>query len=656
MRTLWIQVAAVCVFLQVPGCFPACFIAGSVALCGTSTLSRVPPLPPNITHLFLQMNRIRELNATSLAGLEELRELDLGHQLVPLVIRNNAFSGQKHLRRLVLDSNRWLQLEPLAFAGLSGLQDLQLAHCKRDDSILTDGYLEPLSSLQTLNIFANKIKRLQPSMFFANLTNLTNLNLKLNNIDQICEPDLAGFKGKHFKVFNLNSVFPRAMLSNSFDWQKCGNPFRGISFETLDLSSNGFSLSQLKLFFKAIEGTKISHLKLSGHVGRSFSFNNLPDPDSSTFEGLRNSSVLSLDLSKNYVFALHPGVFSPLTEITAIDLSQNRLNQIHKKAFEGLQGHLKTLNLSHNLLGEVYSHTFAHLTNLEVLDLSHNHIGVLGSGSFIELPHLKSLNLSDNSLRQLDFPASLPSLERLELNYNKLIISPSTVNSLIRFASKVKYLNVQDNQLMNLGDVHTFLVELKRLQVLSFGGNTIKWCFINRLAGPNDVEFLDLHGSSLQSIWAQRKCLNLFDSFGNVTSLNLSFNGLRSLPQGVFRGLTSVVQMDLSSNALTYIQPDVLPRSLKSLNLSNNFIASPDPAAFSSLSSLDLSANRFHCDSDLQSFLTWLRQTNVTFLTPVREFKCEFPAGFRNVPLLNYPAGGTAVRASQNTKNKKKTF
>ncbi|XP_037541547.1 toll-like receptor 5 [Nematolebias whitei] len=651
MRTLWIQMVAVCVFLQMPGCFPACIVVGSVARCGLSTLSQVPPLPPSITHLFLEVNRIREINATSLSGLEELQELDLGHQLVPLLIRNNAFIRQKRLRRLVLGSNSRLLLEPLAFAGLSSLQNLQLNNCKRNDSILTDNYLEPLSSLQTLNLFGNHIKKLQPAMFFANMTKLENLNLMLNSIDKICEPDLAGFRGKHFKILNLSSVFPRAMLSHSFDWQKCGNPFRGTSFETLDLSDNGLGPDKLKMFFKAIEGTKISHLKLSGHMGKSFSFDNLPDPDVSTFEGLRNSSVLSLDLSKNFIFALQQGVFSPLSEAAAIDVSQNRVNQIHKNAFEGLQGHLKVLNLSHNLLGEIHSYTFAHLAHLEVLDLSHNHIGVLGSRSFAELPHLKSLHLGDNALRQIGFPASLPSLERLDLNDNKLTASHVVANDLTRFAGSVKHLNVQDNRLTNLGDVNTLWGELKHLRTLFYGGNAIGRCFLNRYVRPNHVKFLDLHSSSLQSIWAERNCLNLFDSFGNVTSLNLSFNGLRSLPRGVFRGLTSVVRMDLSSNSLTYVEPGVLPKTLKSLHLSNNFIASPDPAAFSSLSFLDLSMNGFCCDSNLQNFLTWLKHTNVTFLSPVQELRCAFPAGFHNVPLLHYSAAaGAALHGNERWK------
>lgn len=537
----------------------------------------------------------------------------------------------------MLGFNKGLQLEPKAFVGLSGLQTLHLDYCQLNESILKEDYLEPLSSLESLNLFGNQISRLQPSLFFENMTNLNELNLKLNTIEKICEGDLVSFKGKHFKILNLDSVFFKTMSREGFDWPKCGNPFRGMSFDTLDLSNNGFSVGQLKQFFRAIEGTNISSLKISGHIGKGFSFNNLPDLDHNTFEGLKNSSVLSLDLSKSKIFALQQGVFSQLNEVIVIDVSQNRVNQIHTNAFEGLQGHLKMLNLSHNLLGEVYHYTFASLTNLRVLDLSYNHIGVLGYGSFSGLPNLRALFLRGNSLRDLGFPASLPNLDYLLLNDNKL----SSTWNLRRLAGNIKHLDINDNRLTNLEDVQIFLTQLKNLQYLFYGGNTIRWCTLTTPvsgAGLNKLEVLDLHGSSLQSMWSQGLCLNLFDNLGHVTNLNLSFNALQSLPQGIFKGLTSVVVMDLSSNTLTYLRPDALPQSLKMLYLANNFIGSPDPAAFRSLHYLDLKANRFQCNPNLKSFLSWLKETNVTILSPVEELRCEFPSGLYSVPLLHYSA------------------
>lgn len=143
------------------------------------------------------------------------------------------------------------------------------------------------------------------------------------------------------------------------------------------------------------------------------------------------------------------------------------------------------------------------------------------------------------------------------------------------------------NRLTNLGDVFAFLDWMKCLKVLIYGATQSSGAHLIVL--PFNSKVLDVHGSSLQSIWAQGKCLNQFNNFGNVTSLNLSSYGLRSLPPGIFKGLASVLKMDL----LSYLQPDLLPKSLESLNLSDNFIASPNPDALRSL--LDLSMKRFYC-------------------------------------------------------------
>ncbi|TMS12435.1 Slit-like protein 1 protein [Larimichthys crocea] len=115
MWTLSLQAVVVCVFLQVPGCFPSCIITGSIANCAYQNLRWIPPLPPNITHLYLEMNHIGEINSSSLSGLEELQELDLGAQKVPLVIRNNTFNGQRRLKRLVLNANVGLQSRAKGF-------------------------------------------------------------------------------------------------------------------------------------------------------------------------------------------------------------------------------------------------------------------------------------------------------------------------------------------------------------------------------------------------------------------------------------------------------------------------------------------------------------------------------------------------------------
>ncbi|XP_022068211.2 toll-like receptor 5 [Acanthochromis polyacanthus] len=633
MWLLVLQLLGAGFYLQVATCYRSCILNGQKALCSGQWFYRVPALPSDITHLFLDQNYIRELSSASLRDFAELQHLDLGNQKVKLIIRNDAFLQQRNLTYLVLGSNTGLQLDPRAFAGLNNLQSLFLDYCGLTDAILADSFLQPLQSLEMLDLFGNHIVRLQPGLFFSNLTRFTRLNLKLNQIEKLCEGDLVGFKGKYFTYLNLTSN--KLFKTPSEDWLRCGNPFKGIAFNILDLSDNGMNKQQITQFFKAIRGTPIAHLKYSGHIGRGFSHNNIPDPDKSTFEGLNSSTIHTLDLSKNFIFSLQNAVFSPLKNATIIDISQNKINQINPNAFDGLQDHLRMLNLSFNLLGKIYSHTFINLTELRVLDLSYNHIGVLGYDAFSKLPRLRGLFLTGNSLRDLGFPATLPNVEYLTLGDNKL----SSVYNIAKLGGSSTYVDVTDNRLTDLEDVYIILTHFKGLKTLLFGGNFIKWCTLSKnitMLHSNSLEVLDLHDSSLQIIWAQGMCLHLFDHLENLLGLNISFNSLVALPPGVFSGLSSIIDMDLSYNALTYLQTDVFPVSLKQLDLSNNFLVSPDPMTFRSLTFLRLSENRFHCDCNLYGFLTWLNVTNVTFISPTEDFRCEFPADVHNSPLHNY--------------------
>lgn len=616
-------------------CYPSCTLYGLVANCAFQNHSWVPLLPANITHLFLETNRIGELNGTALRAYQELEKLDVGHQQVALVIRSNAFLRQRKLRVLVLGFNPGLQLEPRAFAGLFRLQQLHLDYCGLTESILAGSYLAPLRSLHTLDLYGNRVSTLRPGLFFSQLAALTELNLDLNPVERLCQSDLVGFQGKFFQRLGLRAAHLYRMNDGAFDWEQCGNPFRGMAFRTLDLSSTGFSLSALRRFLKAIEGTSIHHLVLSANMGRGFSHANLPDPVEGTFEGLASSGIHTLDLSGNRISALKSAVFRPLRNVVILDLSGNRVSQVQRNAFDGLQGPLRLLNLSSNLLGEIFAETFGGLAELRVLDLSYNHIGALGYRAFSGLAQLRALYLTGNSLRNLGFPASLPKLEFLLLGDNRL----GSLYGVVDLAANSTHVDVRDNRLSNLEDVYMLMTEFHRVETVMFGGNFIKWCRLNRkwpIRLNSSLKVLDVHDSSLQKVWGEGTCLDLFDRLCNLLGLNLSSNSLQSLPPAIFAGLSSVQEIDLSFNALTYLQSDVFPASLSILHILGNFLASPDPGTFRTLTLLDLEGNRFHCDCHLQAFLAWLNATNVTHLSPAAEYRCAFPASLQNLPLLSY--------------------
>lgn len=620
--------------MQASTCYRSCALYGPVASCSSQDHLWVPLLPSNITHLFLDLNSIGEINGTSLRVYAQLEKLDLGTQKVQLTLRSNAFIRQSRLTELVLGGNVGLRLEPRAFSGLFRLKQLFVDYCELRDSLMQESHLEPLWSLETLHLQGNKIARLRPGRFFSKLSKFKQLNLESNQIERLCEGDLAGFKGKHLVLLNLKHNQLADMATGDFDWQACGNPFRNIRLGTLDISITRMNLNATHMFFKAIQGTPVARVILSRRLGKGFAHNNFLDPDESTFQGLANSSVKILDLSRNQIFSLQEAVFSPLQHVRIINVSHNRINEIGRNAFVGLQENLNRLNLSHNYLGHVVAHTFMNLDNLLVLDLSHNHIGVLGDKAFSGLPNLLHLYLTGNSLRNLGRPASLPSLEYLLLQDNKI----DSLYNVITLGVNSVYLDVRENQLTNMEDIYQILSHFKHVTYLLYGGNTIRYCKLNRqysVSPNNSLAVLDLHGSSLETLWAQGDCLHLFDDLRNLLALNLSLNSLRDLPRGIFTGLTSVFEMDLSFNALTYLRHGTFPATLRRLYLSENFLSTPDPTTFQDLVFLDLKGNRFHCDCRLLDFLKWLNVTTALLEEPT-QYRCEFPSDLFDRPLGNF--------------------
>ncbi|XP_062323768.1 toll-like receptor 5 isoform X1 [Osmerus eperlanus] len=640
-----VALLAVLVYLDVASGSKECFLEVSPsetkAHCSRCSLRAVPALPSSTTHLDISMNYILEVNATSFSGLRRLQELDLGWQQgESLLIRSNTFLHLRDLRRLYLGNSLRLRLEPEAFVGLSNLRLLSLFKCGLNESILEERYLSPLVSLEILDLFANNVKRIRPAPFFANMSELKELNLTLNRMGRICETDLVHFQNKHFRLVQLKSVYLNDMDEESFDWEGCGNPFRSMSFDTLDLSVNGFDVNVLKRFFKAIEGSKISHLVLKHGGGRGFSYNNFRDPDKLTYEGLSGSEIKTLDLTYGYIFALQEEVFRPFGSAEEINLSYNTINQINVGAFAGLE-RLATLNLSRNLLGEIHRFTFDSLPALSVLDLSFNNIGAFEHKALNGLFNLQGLDLRSNSIRIIPTLSPLPKLLILRLDDNKIV--PKSLSGIISLAKNSLILNVQNNRLTNLEDVYTLLSNLQHLQMLQYGGNFIMWCTLNNnisIPISSSLKVLDLERSSLQTIWAQGKCLNLFDNLSQLDILGLNHNSLQSLHQGIFKGLTSVTFIDLSFNLLTYLQPDIFPESLVRVDLSFNVLAHPDPLALRSVRFINLMGNPFYCDCNLVGFLTFLNTTNATFLSSTEEFRCEFPSQFHGVRLLKLSMEG----------------
>ncbi|XP_048359214.1 toll-like receptor 5 [Sphaerodactylus townsendi] len=602
---------------------PRCSVERSIAYYNTCHLTHVPSVPEDVVTLFLNFNFIQEVNVSSFPLLERLENLFLGNQLVSSVtIGKEAFRNLPKLVQLDLGYNKKIHLDPDAFVGLLNLRILRLFYNKFTESILEGYYFQDLISLEYLDLAFNDITRLHPHPLFFNLTSLKILDFTLNQIGIICEGDLESFQGKDFRLLKLASN--RLYNRNSVDWQSCGNPFKNIRFETLDISGNGWDIAIVEQFFKAIQGVPIQFLMLSSHtMGASFGFSNLKDPDSDTFAGLAVTGLRLLDISHGFIFSLKSYVFQYLHSLEVLDLNNNKINQIQKAAFFGLRS-LNSLNLSYNLLGELLDDTFKGLENVTSIDLQHNHIGVIDRAPFKYLLKLQSLDLRDNALKTID--SLPPNLFSALLSGNKLESKIDAINA--------SFLELGENRLEDLSYLYK-LLQFPVLQYAILRYNRLSFCskYNNTIPENNQLSYLDLGNNMLRLIWESMLCLDVFKALSRLEVLHLNNNYLSFLPENIFSGLVSLKRLNLASNLLTYISHGTFPKTLKTLYLSSNQLLYPDPELFTTLDYLDLTFNRFYCDCSLSSLIMWLNQTNVSIAGSPNEMFCFGPPVLAGVSL-----------------------
>ena len=150
----------------------------------------------------------------------------------------------------------------------------------------------------------------------------------------------------------------------------------------------------------------------------------------------------------------------------------------------------------------------------------------------------------------------------------------------------------------HLKDVGGSLADLPFLESLWIAmSKKLKVLPQNTLRAMKSLTFLDLHANGVASLHG-----DLFKNNGTELSqlkwLSLSGNKLKSLPEGIFDGLTSLEHLDLPNNQIEYFHPhafDAFAPSLKHLRFHNNNIDAPLPpsllSGLTALTMLDMRGN-----------------------------------------------------------------
>lgn len=152
-------------------------------------------------------------------------------------------------------------------------------------------------------------------------------------------------------------------------------------------------------------------------------------------KGLKGK-IEKFNASSNSIIELKSEVFESATNLTVIDLSNNRIEKVSCLAFSN-QNKLKNLALAYNKIKNLCEGTFNQLAEIEELNLQNNQLSVIRKKLFSKNLKLKLLNLASNGIVAIEYIAfeNVPSqITILAYNNTCTINDASSKNEITKFS------------------------------------------------------------------------------------------------------------------------------------------------------------------------------------------------------------------------------
>ncbi|KPP70813.1 toll-like receptor 7-like, partial [Scleropages formosus] len=672
--------------------------------CTERGLTHVPKeIPRKATNLTLTINHIPRVQPNSFQGLENLTEIDMRCNCVPIkigpkdrvcsqsvTIENGTFWELKKLKALYLDGNQ-LSSIPRGLPPSLSLLSLEVNHIH---SIFKEN-LSELTSIEVLyfgqNCYyrnpCNRSYHIEDGAFF-HLKKLTLLSLKSNNLSYIPHNLPSTLKELYLYNNNIHIVTEKdfqnltqlEILDLSGNCPRCQNaPFPCDpcpNFSSLNIDQYAFrSLRKLKIlrlhsnslqsvpsqWFEGIDGLEVLDLSsnfLAKHIAvatfptnllslqeldLSFNYEMMKYPNSlslsKAFSNLKSLKVFRIkgfvfqelkredldplfdlqhleiiDLGTNFIKIANLNILSELKSFHIINLSDNKISS-PSSASDGehvavavssmlsqVSPMVKTPLYYNGEVREIhyfrydeyarsckYREKEAGLLNPftkkqcgkfgKTLDISRNNIFYLDP-KFLNLSELRCLNLSGNAMSQTLNGSEfiyLTNLQYLDFSYNRLDLLYSTAFQELR---NLVVLDISYNYhyFDSEGVTHmlNFTKNLPKLRILLMNHNKISTSTNTEMVS-HSLERLEFKGNRLDMLWRDGdiRYVNIFRNLTSLKNLDISSNNLNFIPKEVFSGLPELLsEFYLRNNKLKSFSWKLLNNlsNLKVLDLSGNMI------------------------------------------------------------------------------------
>ncbi|XP_063247166.1 toll-like receptor 5 [Prinia subflava] len=350
------------------------------------------------------------------------------------------------------------------------------------------------------------------------------------------------------------------------------------------------------------------------------SFNYIRQVTVTSFPLLEHLLLLEMGNQLVHPVTIGKGAFRNLPNLRVLDLGGNQVLQLDLDAFVGLPS-LTVLRLFYNSLGDsiLEERYFQDLRSLEEVDLSINVITNLHPHPlFYNLTALKSVSLKSNSISNL-CQANLTSFQGKNFFYFNLgsnhlyktedVVWAKCSNPFKNITFSV--LDLSDNG-WSTERVQYFCTAIKGTQItyLTFSTHIMGSGFgFENLKNPDNFTFAGLGRSNLRFFDISQGyifSLNslIFQSLGNLESLNLFKNKINQIRRQAFFGLGNLKTLNLSSNLLGELYDYTFEglHSVTYIDLQQNHIGMIGDQAFSKLVNLKTIDLRDNAIKKLPSF------------------------------------------------------
>ncbi|CAL4075808.1 unnamed protein product [Meganyctiphanes norvegica] len=518
-----------------------------------------------LEELDLSSNFLNEIPADALKELSSLRTLVLHDNLIQTLGGVVALGPLTTLEHLDLTRNKIGELPPGTFQQLSGLKTLKLG-VNSIRKVEIDAF-EGLVALETLQLDDDDI--LSPVHFtaLAKVPTLTKLTLDYNRLGVISSDSLRTVTKLHVlsMAHNILREIPQGTFTNFTELENLnlyGNKLQNLVPESLaglrdtlkQLNLGRNLLSELPQF----DFPQLNRLILSK--------NNITSLPSDAFVLL--PELKTLDLSENNLSELPISLLYPISKLSTLDLSRNRISEIKTGQFN--ESFINVINLQHNEIKEIPSEAFKNLLFLQTLDLNHNKITTIGDRAFLNTPLLYILRLDHNMLPSfkmeifnITIPTSETELRLLDLSNNDITYLQPLA---FQYHSKLNWLSLAHNRLSFFPS--EIVRNLTQLQHLSVEDNQINSLENNDFANTPFLRELSLKNNMIKTV-----AETAFQNSSQLQKLDLSHNKIESIAENTFLGVTHL-HLDLSHNELSSFPDEIFHRTkiqkLQSLDLSYN--------------------------------------------------------------------------------------